>query len=207
MLINFYSFVLLLEAHPKLCEAILANSSKYLPIFDTALVQAAKQLQASLEEEGCSNYLFAKENIHFRVMGLPHCPEVHRSTMPRLKDHGKFLCIQGTVIRTTQPRILEYQKKFKCNKCGHEFIVKADYDQYYILKTPPQCPSPSAKCKSIAFQPVEKMTPTYRKDYQEIKLQEPIHKLAVGTIPTSLWVTLEDDLVDQCKPGDDVTVW
>jgi DNA helicase MCM9 len=54
---------------------------------------------------------------------------------------------------------------------------------------------------------VEKSTPTYRKDYQEIKLQEPVHKLAVGTVPTSMWVTLEDDLVDQCKPGDDVIVW
>lgn len=198
-------FVLLLETYPKLCEAILSNSSKYLPLFDVALIKAAKILHKSLAVEKQME-LIPKENIHFRVTGLPHCPEVHRSTMPKLKDDGKFLCIQGTVIRTTQQRVLEYQKEFKCKKCGHEFLVKADYDQYYIIKTPPQCPN-STKCKSTAYQPLEKSTPTYRKDYQEIKLQEPVHKLAVGTVPTSLWVTLEDDLVDRCKPGDDIIVW
>lgn len=197
-------FVLLLETYPKLCEAILSNSSKYLPLFDVALIKAAKILHKSLAVEKQME-LIPKENIHFRVTGLPHCPEVHRSTMPKLKDDGKFLCIQGTVIRTTQQRVLEYQKEFKCKKCGHEFLVKADYDQYYIIKTPPQCPN-STKCKSTAYQPLEKSTPTYRKDYQEIKLQEPVHKLAVGTVPTSLWVTLEDDLVDRCKPGDDIIV-
>lgn len=196
----------MLDAYPELCQAILANSTKYLPIYDAALVQAAKKLCTSLEEEGEQTNLVMKENIHFRVMGLPDCPEVNRSTMPKLKDYGKFLCIQGTCIRTTQQKVLEYQKEFRCKKCEHEFFVKADYDQHYTIKTPPQCPNPTS-CKSTVYQPVEKLGPTYRKDYQEIKLQEPIHKLSVGQVPSSIWVTLEDDLVDQCKPGDDITVW
>lgn len=68
-----------------------------------------------------------------RYNRLPECPEVHRSTIPRLRDYGKFLCIQGTVIRTTQARILEYQREYKCNKCGHEFIVKADYGLLNVI--------------------------------------------------------------------------
>ena len=44
------------------------------------------------------------------------------------------------------------------------------------------------------------------RDYQEIKVQELIQNLSLGTIPRSMWVVLEDDLVDSCKPGDDVTV-
>ncbi len=37
------------------------------------------------------------------------------------------------------------------------------------------------------------------RDYQEIKIQEQVSKLAMGTIPRSMCVILEDDLVDQCK--------
>ena len=43
-------------------------------------------------------------------------------------------------------------------------------------------------------------------NYQEIKIQELVQRLAVGTIPRSMWVVLEDDLVDTCKAGDDITV-
>ena len=43
-------------------------------------------------------------------------------------------------------------------------------------------------------------------DYQEIKLQEQVQHLEVGTIPHCLWVVLENDLADCCKPGDDVTI-
>jgi len=45
------------------------------------------------------------------------------------------------------------------------------------------------------------------RNYQEIKIQEQVQRLAVGTIPRSMWVVLMDDLVDTCKPGDDVTIW
>ena len=30
--------------------------------------------------------------------------------------------------------------------------------------------------------------------------------LPVGSVPRSMWVVLEDDMVDSCKPGDDVIV-
>jgi Predicted ATPase involved in replication control, Cdc46/Mcm family len=43
------------------------------------------------------------------------------------------------------------------------------------------------------------------KDYQEIKIQE--RAAGVGSVPKSIWVTLEDDLVDLARPGDDVIVW
>ena len=44
------------------------------------------------------------------------------------------------------------------------------------------------------------------RDFQEIKVQELIQNLGIGTVPRCVWVVLEDDLVDSCKPGDDVTI-
>ena len=43
-------------------------------------------------------------------------------------------------------------------------------------------------------------------DYQEIRIQEQVYNLSLGTTPRRLWLTLEDDLVDTVKPGDDVEV-
>ncbi|XP_062595563.1 DNA helicase MCM9-like, partial [Saccostrea cucullata] len=44
------------------------------------------------------------------------------------------------------------------------------------------------------------------RNYQEIKIQEQVQRLAVGTIPRSMWVIVLDDLVDACKAGDDVII-
>ena len=43
-------------------------------------------------------------------------------------------------------------------------------------------------------------------DYQEVRIQEQVHRLTVGSIPRSITIVLQDDLVDRCKAGDDVTI-
>ncbi|KAG0426642.1 hypothetical protein HPB47_026264, partial [Ixodes persulcatus] len=43
-------------------------------------------------------------------------------------------------------------------------------------------------------------------DYQEILVQEKMNNLVLRHTPGSTWVVLEDDLVDCCKPGQDVLV-
>lgn len=91
-------------------------------------------------------------------------------------------------------------------KCKHIINVEADYEQRFILQPPRNCTS-LGDCDGKNIVPVKSLEHDNCKDYQEIKMQEQVSKLAVGSIPTSMWVTLEDDLVDCCKPGDDVTVW
>ena len=44
------------------------------------------------------------------------------------------------------------------------------------------------------------------RDYQEIKVQEHLGLFSLGTVPKSVKVVLENDLVDSCKAGDDVTI-
>ena len=44
------------------------------------------------------------------------------------------------------------------------------------------------------------------RDYQELKIQDVVSNLTVGSIPRSILVILTDDIVDTCKAGDDVVV-
>lgn len=57
----------------------------------------------------------------------------------------------------------------------------------------------SRGCASSSFQVVEDSIICH--DYQEIKIQENVQLLGVGSIPRSMPVILMDDLVDTIKPG------
>ncbi|XP_055935195.1 DNA helicase MCM9-like isoform X2 [Argiope bruennichi] len=46
----------------------------------------------------------------------------------------------------------------------------------------------------------------YCKDYCEVKIQQQFSTLTIGSVPRSMWVILEDDLVDTCHPGNDVNI-
>ncbi|XP_023231500.1 DNA helicase MCM9-like [Centruroides sculpturatus] len=147
-----------------------------------------------------------KPNIHVRLSEFPACAEIYRSILPKCADIGKFVIITGTVIRSTSVKMLEYQKEYMCNKCKYSFTIDADIKQYYSMPKPTKCPNPE-DCSSVKFTSIENdMNPNWVRDYQEIKVQEQIRNLVVGTMPKSMWVILENDLVDICQPGHDVQV-
>ncbi|KAK4316464.1 hypothetical protein Pmani_012366 [Petrolisthes manimaculis] len=198
----YVNFLTMFEEQVEVAESLLTSPVKLLPVLDSALVCAARTL---LEARGGESYkITLKLHLHARITGVPTCPELYRHAVPRTSDVGRLLCVVGTVVRTTAVKMLEFQKEFMCSKCKHVFTVKGDHDQYYHLSKPGRCPNPDG-CYNNMFTPLTTSNrPIHTKDYQEIKIQEQVQKLVVGTIPRSLWVTLEDDLVDTCKPGDDV---
>ncbi|KAK5649225.1 hypothetical protein RI129_000254 [Pyrocoelia pectoralis] len=145
-----------------------------------------------------------KENVCARVYGLPACPELHRSTFPRAEDLNLFLQITGTVIKTRDPKMLEYRRSYKCTKCKYIETVTASYDQRFVILPPKRCTNPDP-CGGRNLISVGGLIAENCKDYQEIKIQEKASNVN-STMPSSMWVTLEDDLVDTCQPGDDVTI-
>ncbi|XP_055118688.1 DNA helicase MCM9 isoform X5 [Symphalangus syndactylus] len=142
------------------------------------------------------------------ITGLPVCPELVREHIPKTKDVGHFLSVTGTVIRTSLVKVLEFERDYMCNKCKHVFVIKADFEQYYTFCRPSSCPSLES-CDSSKFTCLSGLSssPTKCRDYQEIKIQEQVQRLSVGSIPRSMKVILEDDLVDSCKSGDDLTIY
>nr|XP_009927935.1 PREDICTED: DNA helicase MCM9-like [Haliaeetus albicilla] len=145
---------------------------------------------------------------YFCLTGLPVCPELTREHIPKTRDVGHFLSVTGTVIRTSLVKVLEFERSYICNKCKHVFVVKADFEQYYAFCRPSACLNEEG-CNSTKFTCLSGTTssPTCCRDYQEIKIQEQVQRLSVGSIPRCMVVVLEDDLVDSCKSGDDITVY
>ncbi|NWR57313.1 MCM9 helicase, partial [Bucorvus abyssinicus] len=195
----------LFETNMEIGEYFNAFPSEVLPIFDSALRRAAL---AVLQATAASPQLSVKQNLHARVLGLPVCPELTREHIPKTKDVGHFLSVTGTVVRTSLVKVLEFERSYICNKCKHVFVAKADFEQYYAFCRPSACLNEEG-CNSTKFTCLSGTTssPTCCRDYQEIKIQEQVQRLAVGSIPRCMVVVLEDDLVDSCKSGDDITVY
>ncbi|XP_054578229.1 DNA helicase MCM9 isoform X1 [Eptesicus fuscus] len=195
----------LFETNMEIGEYFNAFPNEVLTIFDNSLRRSAMTILESLSQpEGVS----MKQNLHARISGLPVCPELVREHIPKTKDVGHFLSVTGTVIRTSLVKILEFERDYMCNKCKHVFVVKADFEQYYTFCRPSSCPSLES-CDSSKFTCLSDLSssPTKCRDYQEIKIQEQVQRLAIGSIPRSMKVILEDDLVDTCKSGDDLTIY
>jgi DNA helicase MCM9 len=119
-------------------------------------------------------------------------------------------------------KMLETKRLYECGKCKCHFVVHYDRESHNQVLKPTKCPGGGGEDEPVCESNKFKLVPTVAgdlpgscKDYQEIKLQEQVNKLAVGyycaliiarTIPRSINIVLEDDLVDCAKAGDDVTI-
>ncbi|KAJ8355910.1 hypothetical protein SKAU_G00187040 [Synaphobranchus kaupii] len=195
----------LFEANMEVGEYFNAVPSEVLAVFDNALHRAAVSVLQSLSQQEGGKI---KQNLHARISGLPVCPELTRDRIPRSRDVGHFLSVTGTVIRTSATKVLEFERDYMCGKCRHVFSARADFEQFYSFTPPTCCPNEDG-CNSYKFTCLGggASSPAACRDYQEIKIQEQAQKLSVGSIPRSMMVILEDDLVDSCKSGDDITVY
>ncbi|XP_076612810.1 DNA helicase MCM9 [Chaetodon auriga] len=201
----------LFEANMEVGDYFNAYPNDVLAIFDKVLHRKAMELSENASPIHCGRQRTKEHRMrhtpHARITGLPVCPELTRDTIPRSRDVGHFLSVTGTVIRTSVTKVLEYERDYMCTKCRHVFTVRADFDQFYTFVKLVACPNPDG-CNSYTFNCLsEGSEPAACKDYQEIKIQEQAQRLSVGSIPRSMVVILEDDLVDRCKSGDDVTVY
>ncbi|CAG9787174.1 unnamed protein product [Diatraea saccharalis] len=202
-------FLKLFETYPDVGDQVLCKPVESLPQCGKDITKAQQNiLEQDIYKNKLSNlqHISLKRNVQARFFGLPVCPELHRTIFPKNVDLGCFLKVTGTVVRVTQAKMLEYQRNYICMKCKYDNIVEADFENRYILKAPPRCGNIDRRCKCATFTQVHLVSREHCKDYQEIKIQEQVNKLSIGSIPGSIWVILENDLVDSCKPGDDVNI-
>lgn len=182
---------------PDACATLLHDPHTALPLLE----EAVQNVQESFTDS-------PKPHLHARVCHLPSTPAYlkHNVSALRNRDVEKLLSILGTVTRTGSVMLREVTKEYFCSKCKNTFVVTGDITQRGAFNVPSRCPSSGTKpCLGTNFAVVDDVPPVCR-EYQEIKVQEKVQHLDVGSIPRSIIVILTDDLADTVKPGDDVVV-
>ena len=196
----------LLDKHEMLTDMLFFKPEETLQTFDWALHEVLLEVYSN---HMLKSHMLPKPHVHVRLSKMPTCSEIWRDRTPKSKDIGRLLAVEGTVIRTTSAKILEYRKEYMCCKCKNVFVLETDFHLQNTAPIPLRCPvgSDCPSKKFVAVSGKDAMSgPKKCKDYQEIKIQEQVRKLSMGTIPRSITVILEDDLVDCCKAGDDIVV-
>uniref|UniRef100_A0A182R1J3 DNA helicase MCM9 n=1 Tax=Anopheles funestus TaxID=62324 RepID=A0A182R1J3_ANOFN len=188
---------------PQLFARIFQDTEAELDRWNECLLRAQKSLiEGNLFLEPGFQI---KQNCHVRFVNVPVSPaELRKTAYPNNDSVGQFLQVKGSVIRMTSSRFLEYKREYVCTRCKRKVLIEAEYSKSYVFESPGPCPSArEAGCRGqlnpISAQP----QPDLCRDYQEIRIQE---IMSERNVPASLVVTLEDDLVDSCQPGDCVTV-
>ncbi|XP_062565560.1 DNA helicase MCM9-like [Armigeres subalbatus] len=187
-----------------LYNALLRNYRSELIKWDSCLLNAQKSLVEGnmFLEPGFQ----IKQNCHVRFVNMPQtvAEAVRKVAFPNNDNVGQFLQVKGSVIRMTQARFLEFKREYICSRCKKDFVLEAKYEKSYVFDPPRACPLASETgCKGVPHQKSAQPQPDHCRDYQEIRIQE---IMSERNVPASLMVTLENDLVDNCQPGDCVTV-
>ena len=194
------------DACPLLFSRLTRDPIKTLARCHKILEYSARQiLQTDTEDNDPIPPNFPYPQLRLRFSRLHKAPELFRSTVPKSEDRGLLIEITGTVIKSGQTNMLELKKEFACISCEGILMLDTDEQQFYTYPKTPNCPQDGCN-KTNTLKATGKVNPEFCVDYQEIKLQEKIGNLTMGTIPRSISVLLLEDLTDTCKPGDDVTV-
>ena len=191
-----------MSANIEIGSLLISYPFELIPIFERALIKA--QQRYIDKQEVMKDQFKLKLLVHVRLHTLPQCNEVTKTSVSSVRscDTNRLISVSGTVIKTGPIKMLEFKKVYICRKCKKPFEIIADREQYNMIVKPTQCPVEDCGGKSFTSRDEEIVC----RDYQEIKIQDKISQLHVGSIPRSILVVLEDDLVDVVKAGDDIII-
>ena len=213
--VDFHDF------NPRTALSLIYHPVYCLGLFDEALRSAQTRTfrNESFRAKHSRANIIVKRNLHVRVTSLPSTPQFSKPSIGdiRADDKHRFVQFSGTVVRTGAVRVLDASKSYMClnRECCHTFIVPADDQQDNTVRAARECPNiierrdkhgnvETVKCGHKNVREIDGSKVCV--DYQEIKVQDQIERLTLGSMPRSIIVVLEADLVDKCNAGDDIVI-
>lgn len=186
----------------------LNNPGKAVEIGDNIILELQEALKDELEQSGHDEIIYVKFKCHARLVGLFPRDTKRCISNIRSSNVGKLIQFEGTVTRTGACKMVEYKREYKCDACGETYEVTSDLSLGNVIEVPKRCTAQkqedgkkAKKCGCKIFHYVENSREC--RDFQEIRVQEQMNNLELGSIPKQLKVVMFDDLVDSCQAGDD----
>ncbi|XP_076649480.1 DNA helicase MCM9 isoform X2 [Halictus rubicundus] len=185
----FYSihinFVSLFEADANVAQKILQYPRYYLPLCDDGAIQ--------VQEEIAKPEQIVKRKIHMRITAVPFTVDQGQI--------GQLVSTSGIAVRVSQPTVLRLVQKYNCKKCKHTTILKYEWETQAFPDTT-ECEA----CHTPNIKPQTAFDPEDSSDCQEIRVQEKCNIDTSRSLAEELQIILVDDLVDKCRPGDNVEI-
>nr|XP_031532220.1 DNA replication licensing factor MCM2 [Vicugna pacos] len=160
--------------------------AELLQIFDEAALEVVLAMYPKYDR--------IASHIHVRISHLPLVEELRSLRQLHL---NQLIRTSGVVTSCTGVLPQLSMVKYSCSKCS--FVLGPFCQSQSQEVKPGSCP----ECQSTG--PFEvNMEETIYQNYQRIRIQESPGKVAAGRLPRSKDAILLADLVDSCKPGDEI---
>jgi replicative DNA helicase Mcm len=179
----------LLTTDPSLAEELIKEPEEYLEHANRAALD-----QLRIEEP---EYAEEIEGVNTRFKGLL---EITRLRMLGSMHIGKFVMLNGIVVRSSPVRPMVTRGAFRCKRCG---TTNYNIQTTPFLKAPIVCSEISCT-RTGPFDFLQEESNYI--DAQEIRIQERPEELPPGQLPQ--WIKIKligKDLVDLARPGDNVS--
>lgn len=182
----------LFSFNQKLAYEIMTNPLYILQILNEKLLKIIQEIDDS--------YTVEIEKVNVRLINIPRIIELRKI---RSSEINKLIAVEGILTKQTPIKERVYKAVFKHihPECNQEFYWPEEEEMEELIKMPTICP----KCgKPGQFEIVPEKTKLI--DWQKVILQERPEEVPPGQLPRQLEVILEEDLVDNARPGDRVKI-
>ena len=117
-----------------LYQTTLSNVHVECQKWDAVLIEMQKQI---CEHEYYDVYKI-KPDCHVRFCEL-HKIDLSTPLPSSVNDVGRFVQVSGTVVRMTNPKVLEYTRDYYCARCKQTIVITGIYEKLYCIDAPKRC--------------------------------------------------------------------
>ena len=176
-----------------LASGVLNDPNGFLVPFETALHMLVEQIHDPLKHD------IHNKQYHIGLRGSFGDHQVNPRTL-RSIHLGKVMSLEGIVTRCSlvRPKIV---RSVHFAEATDRFHMRDYRDATMLGSAPPSGSAYPTTDESGNRLITEYGLSTFR-DHQMISIQEMPERAPPGQLPRSIDVVMDDDLVDQCKPGD-----